>query len=515
MSKIDVRTKQKIQVVTMKASRRHTSLAWAGLVLLAGFLGAGCTDEETVFVDRPFFEDPPANALGFLGYDEQVEKLTVCGNCHVGQQGGWEITKHTDAWASLQDSGHAQEFCEGCHSVGPMGNQTDDGGWASTADERYTDVQCESCHGPGETHARNPDAGGKPMAEAAVELGTGTGCGDCHAGTHHPFVEEWLESPHSQIVGFAAARESCAPCHKGQGTLEAWGENANYVEKDGDALGVVCVVCHDPHDRTYAHQLRFPVNTTSIELHLCARCHNRRTEPDPASSHGLHPHSPESALIIGDAGWFPPGANIGQGQIRGSHGSDANPGLCTTCHLSKFTVTDPGTGDFVFQATGHLFRPMPCVDAQGIPEGFETGCAVNTTERSFVSCTGAGCHGDETAAASALIASAGTIQFLADQLHGQLDIVDPNGEDAGGEIDATNPTFTVAEGALFNHSLAEFGGEDFGTFNVLGSTAHNPFLVEALLVASIQAVQAEYGVSPNVVRDWDAELQNVLNRVPR
>jgi len=34
-----------------------------GLVLLA----AACTDTETVFVDRPLFDDPPADASGFLG----------------------------------------------------------------------------------------------------------------------------------------------------------------------------------------------------------------------------------------------------------------------------------------------------------------------------------------------------------------------------------------------------------------------------------------------------------------
>jgi hypothetical protein len=94
-------------------------------------------------------------------------------------------------------------------------------------------------------------------------------------------------------------------------------------------------------------------------------------------------------------------------------------------------------------------------------------------------------------------------------------LVDPNGEDAGGAIDSRDGTLTVAEGALFNHSLAEFGSEDFGTFSVVGSAAHNPFLIEALLIASIQAVQDEYGVSPNVVRDWDAELERVLSRVPR
>ena len=499
----------------MRDSRKNTKFAWAGLIVLVGLGMTGCTDEETVFVERPFFQDPPANAAGFLGYDEATEKLTVCGNCHVGQQGGWEVTAHADAWFSLEDSGHSQEFCENCHTTGPFGNAGPDGGWAITADERYYDVQCENCHSGGEAHARNPDSGAKPMAEAAVGFDTGTGCGECHEGSHHPFIEEWLDSPHSHVVGFAAARPECERCHKGQGTLTAWGENADYVEKDGDALAVVCVVCHDPHDRTYEHQLRYPVDTNVIDQHLCAQCHDRRTEPDPSSSHGLHPHSPEAALLVGDAGWFPPDALIDRGQIIATHGSAGNPGLCATCHVSRYEVTDAASGEFVLQATGHLFRPIPCVDAQGIPQGFEVQCGITAAERSYDACTGSGCHFDESVAASALTTKAGTIQFLADELHHQLTIVDPNGEDAGGEIDAANPTFTVAEGALFNHSLAEFGSEDFGTLSVLGSTAHNPFLVEALLIGSIKAIQDEYGVSPNVVRDWDAELQKVLSQVLR
>jgi predicted CXXCH cytochrome family protein len=498
----------------MKDSRKHTSLAWAGLVLLAGIF-VGCTDEETVFVERPFFDDPPANAGGFLGWDQPTEKLTVCGNCHVGQQSGYELTNHADAWNTLQNNPNAQEFCENCHTVGGYGNQTDEGGWATTADERYLDVQCENCHGPGEAHVRNPDAGAKPQAEAAVGLDTGTGCGECHEGTHHGFVDEWLDSPHSQVVGFAAARAACERCHKGQGTLTAWGENADYVEKDGDALAVVCVVCHDPHDRTNEHQLRFPVRTNVIENHLCAQCHDRRTVPDPGSSHGLHPHAPEAALLVGEAGWFPPGAGFDPGQIIATHGSEGNPELCATCHLPSFEVTDPGTGDHIFSVTGHLFRPIPCVDALGVPEGFGVDCGLTTAERYYTGCTGGGCHFNEQAAASAITSKSNTIQFLADEVHHLLDIVDPNGEDPGGEIDATNPSFTVAEGALFNHSLAEHGDEDFGTFTVLGSTAHNPFLMEALLIASIQALQDEYGVSGRIERDWDLELQKVLNSVPR
>ena len=490
-------------------------------VILGSFLTAlaiyvGCTDEEIIFKERPFFEEPPAGAAGFLGYDEADAKLTVCGNCHVGQQAGWQMTAHAGAWETLEETGHAQDFCRVCHTVGQNGNSTSTaGGWEATGDPRYYDVQCEACHGPGETHVSNPDAS-QPLASLAVGTDLANGCGECHRGTHHGFVDEWAQSPHAQVVSFAAEREECQACHRGQATLRAWGENADYVEKnDSEPLPVVCGVCHDPHDATNEHQLRFPVNTNSIEEHLCARCHNRRTAPDPESSHGLAPHAPESALIVGDAGWFPPDANIDQGEIRGTHGSERNEELCATCHLPSFEVTDPATGDHVFSVTGHLFRPIPCLGPDGVPTPLGDDCPLTAEARFFGACTESGCHGDEQAAFAALTAATTRIQNRVDQLRDLLTEVDPNLEGAGGAIDPTSPTFTVAEGAFFNMELAEHGQGQFGTNTVVGSSVHNPFLVEALLIASIDAVEKEYNVSASISADWDAELQKVLARVPR
>lgn len=492
------------------------SIPTAGLVwsLLAGVLVflTACEDETFVEVERPFFPDPPAMAGGFLGYDEPVPKLTVCGNCHIGQQSGWEETAHADAWETLQASGSARESCENCHTVSPNGNQATEGGWAATKDTRYHDVQCESCHGPGETHIANPDAF-QPLAQLAVGSDLTAGCGECHTGTHHGFVEEWEASPHSRVVEVAAGRAECEGCHRGQATLRRFGENADYVEKfDSEHLPVVCGVCHDPHDATNEGQLRFPVNTVSLEENLCAQCHNRRTIPS-ASAHGLEPHAPEAALLVGDAGWFPPGSEINEGEIRGTHGSERNERFCATCHLPMFTVRDQETGDFVIEVFGHLFRPIPCVDAEGVPQPFEDQCELSTAARSFEACTGGPCHGDEQAAFSALNRAVTSIQGLADQLLALLEQVDPNLDDPGGEIDDANPTFTTAEGAFFNYNLATFGNAEFGTNTVVGSSVHNPFLVEALLIASIDAVEEEYEVVAASRANWKTELREVLARI--
>ena len=290
----------------------------------------------------------------------------------------------------------------------------------------------------------------------------------------------------------------------------AWGENANYIEKlSADPLPVVCGVCHDPHgEAMFEHQLRFPVETTSSETHLCSKCHDRRPTPEGETSRG--PHAPESALLEGQAGWFPPGLDFEPGQILATHGTEANEEWCATCHLGVTTeITDPISGAFILQARGHSFNPIPCLNEQGIPQPFPNECSLSPEVRSYVGCVDSGCHGTEQAAASALIAKSASIERLAEELKELLDQL------PAGEL-SRDPPFTVADGADFNYQLAFAGIEEFGTDTVLGSTTHNPFLMEALLIASIQALEEEYAdVLPRVSgRDWDAELEAVLERAP-
>ncbi len=478
----------------MDDSRRIRSVLLASLLLLVPLVAGGCLDEESVYGDdRPASTVPPNSANGMIGYVDAVAGQTVCGNCHAQPQAMWAQTNHAGAWESLQESGHAQEFCEGCHAVSQRGNaNSEPSGWETTGDVRYLDVQCENCHGPGAEHVANPEAV-QPYAALSVLAPDGTtylNCAECHNGTHHPFVEQWSLSGHAQVVGFAAERVECAGCHRGQGTLQEWGVRADYVEKDAEEpLPVVCSVCHAAHDNTIEAQLRFPVETTRIELHLCARCHDRRSVPDPSSSHGLEPHSPESELLIGEAGWFPPGAGFAPGTIVGSHGTEVNETLCAKCHVESFTVTNPETGDFEFQAVGHTFQAIPCLDENGIPNG-ETDCEISQTARSWVGCTGGPCHTNTTGPEFLLtFKTESVIGPLAEELIALLEVVDPNLDEEGGEIDPNDPSFTVAEGAFFNFNLAGHSG------SYRPGATHNPELIEALLEASIVAVQDEYGVA--------------------
>jgi hypothetical protein len=236
------------------------------------------------------------------------------------------------------------------------------------------------------------------------------------------------------------------------------------------------------------------VETPDVQVHLCARCHNRRSVPDANSSHGLEPHSPETELLVGEAGWFPPNVEFDRGDILGTHGTENNPTLCAKCHVDMFTITDEATGEFVFNSVGHLFSAIPCVDEEGRPVAGD--CEITTQARTFGACVDSACHSSEDGAAGLLNLKGGAVALLAADLIALLELVDPNLDEpfdgvdpATGIIDPTVSTFTIAEGAFFNYSLATHGGD------VYGSTVHNPFLTEALLEFSIDAVEDEYGVS--------------------
>ena len=458
--------------------------AGAGLLVL---LLLGCTDEKIVY--REPVNPPPDASSGFLGYFTATDKLTTCGNCHVGMQAQWENTAHADAYATLVAVGDAaQDFCFGCHTVNQRGNAvTNPAGWDVVQDVAYHDVQCENCHGPGETHVENPDET-QPLASIRAATDADNGCGECHSGVHHPFVDEWEQSEHAvanaEVIALASATPanygSCLDCHSAQGALRAWGIRADFIEKDAptaEHLGIVCAVCHDPHGSPNSGQLRYPIDVPSEEQNLCVKCHHKRAEPETQAAVTRGPHSPEGPLLLGEgAGWFPPNFQPEVDRILSTHGSVANPRLCATCHVNRFEVTDQATGEFLFQATGHLFRAIPCLDPQGIPT---PGPDCDVTQRSFAGCTTSGCHGSEDVARSAFLTANQRIADLVAELDARLALPGP-----AAELNPADGVFTVADGANFNSQLAKLPG----------SPTHNPFLMEQLLVATIDAVNATYAL---------------------
>lgn len=230
------------------------------------------------------------------------------------------------------------------------------------------------------------------------------------------------------------------------------------------------------------------------------KCHSRRAEPVVNSSRGTQPHAPQGQMLLGTAGYRPAGFDYDTSQIVTSHGPAGNPRLCAGCHVNGFTVTDPATGAFVFNSTGHLFRPIPCLDSKGIPTA-DNSCAYTTAARSFKACTASGCHSSQAVAQSAFTVERARLQQLVATLW-----IDRNGNktidafptDSGylAKVKANLPNefkvdnvITAAEGAEFNSRLVGEGVADNGDFSF---GVHNPFLAEALLRASIQEMQRTY-----------------------
>jgi predicted CXXCH cytochrome family protein len=445
----------------------------------------GCTDDPTGFRDPLLLDDLPAGAAGFLGYSNVEARRTVCGACHLGKQREWEQTAHANAWGTLQAATAKEAICQPCHSVTDRGNIVDNAnvGFAATENLRYKDVQCESCHGPGLDHVTNPDArGNKPLAPLAVGTDLTRGCGQCHSGVHRPFAEEWRASRHANLRPAQATNPSCVECHEGRAFLRTAGIDVNYIEKTGtELLTTTCGVCHDPHSAENSGQLRFPIDIADVDRNLCMMCHHKRGGPDLTQTQYRGPHSPEGPLLVGEAGWFPPGFTFSPGVIVGTHGSERNPRLCAGCHVNNYEVRDALTNAFTFRATGHSFQAIPCVDATGKPTG-ERNC--DLMQRSFRSCTT--CHGSEAAARSALVTARARLDFLANTITPLIARVP-----ASEMVHVANRPFTTGQGARFNRDLAR----------MKGSETHNPFLVESLLLATIRQLEIDYGIRPAISPD--------------
>lgn len=498
-------------------SPKWSSAGWVAAIAFTAVAVSSCTTEKLVYRDGFSFTTPPTAAANFVGYSDPTTKATVCGSCHAAQQNKWLGTGHAKAWANLQASGHANKDCENCHTVSMLGNGGTDPNvaFASTKDPRYQDVQCESCHGAGLPHVAGPALSNRPLASIAVDKSDtpSDGCGECHTGTHEPFVDEWKQSAHAGIRSaplddyFAAEPETdCANCHIGQRALVAWGVNTDYKEKNftkETAVGITCAVCHDPHNAGDDKQLRLSLSAADTSKNLCMRCHQRRGVPAATSSRG--PHSPEGPTLLGIAGYRPANMANAPAAIVATHGSPtANSKMCATCHVARFTVNDPKTGGFMFQATGHLFTAIPCLDSVGRP----TTASCSDDQRTFKACAASGCHGTGDVAKSAMYTAEQRIQTLGTTLNAQLVKVKAQ---FPGEYSTTDNKITTAEGATFNLAMAGAWNKTTGVFDVnVGAVVHNPFLIETLLTNSIKQLTTDYGVpTANVVN-----LNNVLKAPP-
>jgi predicted CXXCH cytochrome family protein len=335
----------------------------------------------------------------------------------------------------------------------------------------------------------------RPLASIHADTNITNSCGGCHNGVHTPFVIEWKGTnfkglSHSIVQNGTVgnADPTCVGCHTGQGALTQFGVNGAYAEKvapsaltSANALPLVCAVCHDPHGSDNPHQLRFSISAANLDANLCIKCHQRRADPSQVTTRNSV-HSPEGPTLLGLAGWFPPGMSAGD-SIIGTHGTPSrNPTLCATCHVARYTATDKATGKFVFQSTGHRFIAAPCVDANGVPTAGQT---CDFSNKTFRSCVSSGCHASETVARTLYLTDSARVLQLVTSLNSAIAKVNAA---KPSECKLGGPKYTTCLGSQFNVSLAQ----------APGGFVHNPFLIEQLLIASINQIQKDYGVTPDI-----------------
>jgi predicted CXXCH cytochrome family protein len=491
-------------------------------VAVAGVFAVGACTEDTVVQERPPFNPAPDGAfLGYYVVDTVAGSRTTCGNCHADQDKDWRGTIHAHAWEGLQSSDHAASYCEGCHAISENGSVWPDSVPAgiNALDSNdvlravYYDVQCESCHGPGSDHVAAP-ASTYPLASLDASPSS---CGDCHEGSHHPFVEQWNQSAHGNVTGFASGRSGCNECHNGRGALlTQFNETANYLERDDPmgAFDITCSVCHDPHGGPFEHQLRAPLDLASSR-NLCVKCHNRRTIPEPGGTHG--PHGAQGPLLFADnIGWWPDGLEWNENELQHEHGDPAiNEELCATCHVVEQEITDAVTGD-VIHSVGHTFEPIPCYDGSGMLT--DPPCSNNRWE----ACEA--CHlNPELTFEANKDSLTNLLLAMWDDVNGDGILnTDVPPADTGllvrimtahgaGVINFDDTVHTVAEGLLFNSQIAWTEdtpwfadgnivvGTDtvhFSSHPTSGQGVHNPTFLDAIMRASLAMGASFYSVAP-------------------
>ena len=269
-----------------------------------------------------------------------------------------------------------------------MGNS----GYNEAPIAKFENVQCENCHGPASAHPANPGGGTIEVSFAAEN------CGQCHEGSHHPYLSEWEASPHNfdeSGAHGAPVNGGCQGCHEGveaaerlSGDLSEFYGGAPYGSAPRDTTdhpiaGIVCSTCHDPHNDENPGQLRTtadvqlvtangesPIITDGGSGKLCMQCHHARRGPDAQISNGYDhfgPHAnPQADMMAGKSA---------------SHGVAAQDFLwarpvhlnvvnsCKTCHLNMAEYSSEAEP----AVTGHTFLPTveACEPCHGVLGSFD------------------------------------------------------------------------------------------------------------------------------------------------
>jgi len=353
--------------------------------------------------------------------------LNTCTLCHSGGLVAsntvlpWSQTAHATFFTRAIDgleSDHYGKNCISCHTVGydvnvnAVNGGFDDiakqlgwtfpavltnGNWAAlpAALKNVSNIQCENCHGPGSQHAFSlGDKSKISVSYAAAD------CAQCHDSLpQHVRATEWANSRHAIATRTpsGANRYNCVRCHTAAG-FESYIEhvgNTNTYATNTVYEAITCSACHDPHDATYAHQLRAGLNydfadgssfTNVGAGALCMQCHHSRNGSAEqniknfvagkptwlgGSSFGVHDSS-QGDMVVGVNA-----ITYGKFIPSGSH-SKAIGDVCVGCHMQPVDPADPG----YLKSGGHTFSMTYTTVANGV---------TNTVDQVAV-CTK--CHGE-------------------------------------------------------------------------------------------------------------------------
>lgn len=518
---------------TVELTASATAQPGVGPLTFHWFASAGTLKEnvgDTVHWKAP--DDPQvvtisvhaANAAGtfigigtvMVGVDMYVPTVTpyflgdaACAGCHSGVHSKWAGTGHADAWASLMASGHAAPYCFPCHAVGyepsPM---TGNSGYDEAPIAKFENVQCENCHGPASDHVTSP---GTIKPEVSFDV---MNCGKCHEGSHHPYLSEWIQSPHNYDP-YAESSYSCGGCHDGvAASIRLSGGSAQYplstfygsgriMERPDTSLvplrAVVCQTCHDPHSDEYPGQLRTtadvplvttqgrsPVITEGGTGKLCMHCHHARRGPEAHVANGsahFGPHSnPQADMMKGESIFF--GVADSTFQWAGiSHLNVQNS--CKTCHLNMIEYGGPSAP----AVTGHTFMPTPeaCVNCHGPITSFRDIPAAGDFD------------GD------------GTIEGLQDEVEGLLGILKQAIVNDG--LDTTLVTPPSFLGAIGNINVSTVKQRQAGwnwayVYQDKSKGVHNPDFAVQILQQTIQFVTGQPVPGAVIVKNDNEAVKN-------
>jgi hypothetical protein len=314
---------------------------------------------KVAFSDGSFADTLVINAATYLGVEGGAVNCIGCHNTSIWdfKYDKWLETGHSDMLKRGLNgtlSSHYGESCISCHTVGYDSDADNDGfddfpfvfpdslypGVYDLTLAAYPDamaranIQCESCHGPGSAHV-----GIISNSKISTSIST-ENCATCHDdGHYHVFPTQWEHSGedatefdgrgfhggHAKGTWIARGnRGSCAPCHSGAGYIK-WNYDGRPVNQYGLPASIddpppatthTCATCHDPHDASNIHQLRFEDTQLgdgapiTFELYgtgsQCMECHrSRRNAVDytsdfgNASSHYGPHHGPQADMLFG------------------------------------------------------------------------------------------------------------------------------------------------------------------------------------------------------------------------